>query len=262
MFEQTERGLADLLLTIFLLVGMTIAAAVRIYATQMPEQRLVFRTEPDPPAAFGCNMAWLAIRTRDTHAVVDALGLSEASACNWNSGIGTIYDRDLGETHVFVTPPVGHWTFVAGLPLPQPLGRAFADKCTPMLVSLAGRFPDVQYYVSFPTIDFFAWARMNDGRLIRAFAIGDEGIIWSKGKATREEKQLGLKSFELRGVKGRKGDAGGEIILHPTEDHVMRVAGRWSLDPTSLDSANSVCGIGYIATAPSSWRVERLRKAG
>ena len=119
----------------------------------------------------------------------------------------------------------------------------------------------MQYFFSFPPIDYFAWARVKDGRLVRAFAVTDEGIVWNKGRASKEERALGLKLFELRGVRGRKGDAGGEMILHPTEDHVMRLASRWSIDPTTLDEEQAPSGSGYIALAPHSWRSERLRKA-
>jgi hypothetical protein len=97
---------------------------------------------------------------------------------------------------------------------------------------------------------------------LRAFAVGDEGIIWRKGKTTREERALGLRLFEFRGVRGRKGDAGGEIILYPTEDHIMRLAERWSVDPTKLDGgAVTAPGTGYIALAPASWKAERLRNS-
>lgn len=72
---------------------------------------------------------------------------------------------------------------------------------------------------------------------------------------------LGLKLFELRGVRGRKGDAGGELILHPTEDHVMRLASRWSIDPTTLYEEHAPARLGFIAQAPPSWRTERMRKA-
>ena len=123
-----------------------------------------------------------------------------------------------------------------GLSLPHPVGRGFVDKSTPLLVDLGGRFAEVQYFFSYPPIDFYAWARVRDGRLVRAFAVTDEGIVWNKGRTSKEERGLGLKLFELRGVQGRKGDAGGELILHPTEDHVMRLAHRWSLDPTTLDA--------------------------
>jgi len=62
-------------------------------------------------------------------------------------------------------------------------------------------------------------------------------------------------------VRERKGDAGGELILHPTEDHVMRLASRWSVDPTTLFEAHAPAGLGYIALAPQSWRAERMRRA-
>lgn len=250
-----------MILVIAVMIAITIAVAAFKLAPQMGGGRVVFSAEPDRPAAFGYDMAWLAVRTRDTEAVVNALALEAAERCNWNSGIGTVYDAGMGESHVFVSPPVNGWTFVVGLPLPHPSSSAFVDKCTPLLVSLGGRFIEVQYYFSYPPIDLFAWARMVDGRLIRAFAAGDEGVIWNKGKTTREERALGLKLFELRGVRGRRGDAGGEMILHPTEDHVMRLALRWSLDPTRLNETSANPGLGYIAHAPSAWRPERLRTA-
>jgi hypothetical protein len=61
-------------------------------------------------------------------------------------------------------------------------------------------------------------------------------------------------------VRGRKGDAGGELILHPTEDHVMRLAHRWSIDPTTLEAQQAHEALGYIALAPQAWRAERQRK--
>ena len=76
------------------------------------------------------------------------------------------------------------WTFVVGLSLPYPVGRSFVDKCTPMLLRLGAEFIEVQYFFSYPPIDFFAWARIVHGRLIRAFAIGDEGTIWNRGNVS------------------------------------------------------------------------------
>lgn len=256
-----EGGSSTVILAIALMTVMTVAVCTFFLAPQLGEARVLFGTEPDHPCEFGYKMSWLAVRTRDTRSVVEALGLIDAIPCNWDSGVGTVYDDRLGERHIFVTPPVKGWTFVIGLSLPHPVGRQFVDKCTPLMVGLGGRFPEVQYYFSYPPLDFFAWARMMDGRLVRAFAAGDEGVVWSKGKTTREEKALGLKSFELRGVSGRKGDAGGELILHPTEDHVMRIAQAWSLDPTRLDPAKAEPALGYIALSPGQWRTERARKA-
>ena len=244
---------------IFALIASTVYAAFWLARAATPRE-VVFHASPDRPCAFGYGMAWLAIRTHNSVAVIKTLRLVDPVPCNWNSGIGTVYDDRLGASHVFVTPPVGDWTFVVGLPLPHPVGRGFVDKCTPLLVDLGGPFPEVQYFFSYPPIDFYAWARVSDGRLVRAFAVTDEGIVWNKGRTTKEERGLRLRLFELRGVHGRKGDAGGEMILHPTEEHIMRLANRWSLDPTTLDGVPAEVGLGYVAAVPAAWRAERVRK--
>ena len=184
----------------------------------------------------------------------------EPEPCSWNSGIGAVYDDRLGATHVFVTPPVrgGHLPSACRCRIPLDAGSSTnVRRCWSIS---AGEFAEVQYFFSYPPIDFYAWARVRDGRLVRAFAVTDEGIVWNKGRTSKEERELGLKLFELRGVQGRKGDAGGELILHPTEDHVMRVAHRWSLDPTTLHIGSAGAELGYIALAPAAWRAERARR--
>lgn len=248
-------------MTVVILVLLTVAVSAFWLAPRLGERRLRHDRAPDRPQPFGYRMAWLAIRTTDTQQVIDALGLKSVQASNWSSGLGTAYSEELGETHVFVAPPVEGWTFVIGLPLPHPLGPAFHDKATPFLLELGGAFSEVQYYFSYPVIDFFAWARVVDGRLVRAFAIGDEGVIWNKGRPSRPERAMGLRLFELRGIQGRRGDAGGELLLYPTEDHVIALAAQWSLDPTRIDARRVDPALGYVGLAPRRWRPERVRKA-
>lgn len=250
-----------MILQILILIGLTIAAIAYGLVPRRSEKRVLFSETPDAPKSFGFGMSWLAIATADTAAVLEALRLADAKPVNWNSGIGTIYDAALSDDYVFVTPPVQGWTFVCGVPLPHPFGRNFADKLTPLLEGLALTFPDVQYFAAFPIIDFYGWARLRQGRIVRAFVIGDDGVIWDQGRLTPEEKALGLKLFDLRGINGRKGDAGGAIILYPTEEQVLRVARGWSIDPITLDTLSTIAATGYIARVPSAWRSERLRRA-
>lgn len=240
---------------------LTIAAAAFLLAPNMARGRLVFDAEPDRPHPFGYRMSWLAIRSRDTAAVIERLGLQACESANWKSGLGAIYDTQLGGSRIFVTPPVNGWTFVVGSALPSPMGRRFIDKSVPFLLDLGDRFVEVQYYSNHAGIDYFAWARVIEGRLVRAFAINDEGVIWNRGKPTKEEKAMGLKLFEVRGVRGRKGDAGGEILLYPTDQHVMQLAAKWSVDPTCLAAIAAAPANGVIAFAPSHWRTERFVKA-
>lgn len=248
-------------LIVTILIAITIAIAGLVLVPRLMPGRVVFDASPDRPHPFGYKMSWLAIRTTDTQAVVNALDVESPELSNWRSGIGTVYCDDFSESHIFISPPVEGWTFVVGLALPHPLGRNFADKSTELLLGLGARFPEVQYYFTYPLIDFFAWARIVDGKLTRAFAMGDEGTLWNKGRTSREEMSLGLKLFELRGVRGRRGEAGGEIMLHPTEEHVLLLASKWSLDPTRIDQRRTDPGLGYMGRAPASWRPERLRRA-
>ena len=249
------------LFLIAVMIFATIGSAALVLAPRMAEGRLVFDRQPDRPYPFGYRMAWLAIRTRDTQRVIQELGLYTVQPANWNTGLGAVYDAELGETHMFVSPPVNGWTFVVGQSLPQPLGKTFTDKATPLLIELGGQFIEVQYYFCSPEIDFLGWARVIDGKIVRAFAIGDEGVLWNRGKPTREEQSLGLKLFEMRGVRGRRGDAGAEIVLYPTEDHVMHLAGKWGIDPTRVDRVAVEPALGYVGLAPMHWRAERHRKA-
>ncbi len=248
-------------LIVIALVVATIAVAGLRLAPRMGRGRVRFDEAPDRPLAFGSDMAWLAIRSEDTEAVLDMLALGDETAANWSSGLGTVYDRELGQTRIFVSPPVEGWTFVAGLALPHPVGPSFVDKCTPLLQRLAARFPDVHYFAALPVVELYAWVRFSERRLVRAFATIDGEVVWSQGKPTRDEVQLGLRHYELRGVKDRSGDAGGEIVLSPTEEQVFRMAGRWSLDPMTLAGRKAAGpGLGVVGHAPMVWQSERVRR--
>ncbi|MEZ5774268.1 MAG: hypothetical protein R3D33_06085 [Hyphomicrobiaceae bacterium] len=222
-------------------------------------------TLPDRPASFGYRTSWLAIRTRDTRRVVEALGLSEVEESGWTAGIEAVYVEPRANSHVFVSPPVSGWTFVVGLALPHPVGTRFADTCTPLLMDLGRQFIEVQYFFTFPEMDFYAWARVIDGKLSRAFAWGDEGIIWNSGRVTKEEKLLGLRILEPRATDAPQVGFG-ESGTYPTEDHVVDLAGRWSLDPTTLDTIEGPLAVafGYLGRTPAHWRMRRAqpRKAG
>lgn len=250
-----------MILCVTFLVVATVAIAALCVAPRMRRGNVIQRLSPDRPHPFGYDMSWIAIRTRDTEAVLDALAVEGETAANWNSGIGTIYDSRLGSEHVFVSPPVGAWTFVVGVALPHPVGADYVDKCTPLLSRLAASFAEVQYFFSYPALDFYSWVRFKAGRLERALASTDRGIVWSKGRLTAAERELGLKHFDIHGLSGRSGDAGGVILMSPTEDHVMGVARLWSLDPTGLQESDAPPALGYIVPAPRAWRTERVRRS-
>lgn len=252
-----------MILVISIAVVITVAIAALVLAPRMFEPRLVYDSTPDMPSPFGYRMAWIAVRSTDAARIAEVLHLEALDTANWSTGIGTIYDPQFSRGRVYLTPPLDGWTFVVGLALPQPLGRAFADKCTPMMLDLAGNFPEAQYFLCYTPLDFYGWVRVIDGKLVRAFAIGDEGMIWNKGRPTREEKALGLRFAEVRsGGKGRKGESQPIVPLHPSEEQMMALAAEWSLDPTSISLGFGPSKLGYICAAPQRWTPERLRRTG
>lgn len=242
------------------LIVATITLAAVWIAPRLLPQSMAFDTDPDVPKPFGHEMAWLAIRSTDTSRVAEILSLCDGVKANWNCGIGTVYDKTLGAEHLFLSPPVNGWTFLIGLSLPHPVGPGFVDKLTPLMLRLGESFEDVQYFLAYSLIDFFAWGRVRNGRFVRGFAVSDEGIIWNRGRPTPEERALGLRLFEFRGVRERRGDAGREIVLYPTEEHVLQIARGWGIDPMTLGQRQGEPGNGYVVRVSAAWRTERICK--
>lgn len=238
----------------------TIAAACRLSARHA-KSRVIFAHRPDTPRPFGLRMAWIAVRSQDAKEVVAALGLSGLQPANWNTGLGSVYSPELADRCVFVSPPVQGWTFIVGQALPQALGAAFCDKLTPLLLRLGSQFPEVQFYVSYPSLEHFGWSRVIQGRLERAFAVADGVVVWNVGRPTAEERALGLRVLALSGGRGRRGARGAGLLLGPTEHHVLRLAAHWSLDPMRIGKCPAKPGLGVVGRPPSSWRAERYRPA-
>lgn len=246
---------------VVILVASTIAIAAAVLSPRFLPRRVRMDDAPDKPRAFGSEMSWLAVKTDDAGHLATVLGLGDLSVANWNSGVGAIYDLKLADAFVFISPPVEGWTFVAGVSLPLPQGGAFVDKAAPLLTRVAREFSNVQYFAAFPIIDFYAWARFENGEPRRAAAFSEAGLVWDAGRTTRAERELGLTTLELRGIANRQGDIGGALQLHPTEAHVLGIAERWSVNPMSIESMSGQNGVGWIARAPHAWRAERVRLA-
>ncbi len=85
-----------MLFIVAIFVVITVAVAFVWFAPTITTPRIIFDVRPDRPAPFGYKMGWIAVRSIDTIAVVEALGLVGPVISNWDSGIGTVYDDQLG----------------------------------------------------------------------------------------------------------------------------------------------------------------------
>jgi len=99
----------------------------------------------------------------------------------------------------------------------------------------------VQFFGTDRITEYHAWARARDGNLLRAYCyVGERGDVpLFLGDPTADERELGI------GTRGTdpdrehwsddEWDAWSDTT--PSEDDVMEMAARWSIDPSTIDDA-------------------------
>ena len=189
------------------------------------QERKEQAVEADDPVLFGYKMWWLAFRCENPDMVVARLGLKKTKKCSWKTGIEAAYNGE-----VFVTPSINGWILAAGMAMPDD-----PTKFRTIIESLSKGFPDVQFFVTHRVVEYHAWARVLDGKLVRHYAfVGDQGkTVCDFGELTREEKALGLVFNDMKS---------------PNEQDVMKLAGAWSLDPSLLDQMNLGKSTGLLGS--------------
>jgi len=185
---------------------------------------------PDDPAPFGYKCMWFAVKTTNVDDVVKEISLKSAQRCNWKAGVAAAYGGS-----IFVTPSVNGWTLIVGQDLPTLDDDERRKQTEAMLVKLSKRFGEAQHYGTHRVVEFHAWVRAVGGKITREYAyLGERGEkLYHSGTITSEEQAVGITS---------------DSSFFPNESHVMKVAGKWSLDPTELSSKSSGKGVGWLGT--------------
>jgi hypothetical protein len=241
-------------------------------AAKSNDVRPSLRTEPDHPARFGYKTMWFAIRTTDSAALSQVLGLIDPQPANWASGMAVAYEYSLQKkdtANVFVSPAVQGWTFVIGMELPYPSDasahegeQAFGRSFRRIFQALALHFEEVQFFGTYRVVSFDAWARARNGRVERIFSTSDGAVIANEGPQSPEEAKLGLldlgartpqeaTTFIYETADARENDPNGSGRSPiPSEQDTIDLAGSWSLDPTQLDKLELPVGTGFVAKMP------------
>jgi hypothetical protein len=189
-----------------------------------------------PMFDFPCR--WLAIRCEDQQAVKAALDLANTTSCSWEEGLAEARERKL-----FISPPIGEWILVMGSGLPEPSDDV--DLCFRFLTNLSRKLGHVQYFSANRVLLNHAWARLDMGRVIRAYAWSNQ-TLWNQGHITSGEMQLRLKCFDY-GESSTKSSYDQTEIFSINTEKVPLLAAKWSVDPTAIDekhfsSAHGIAG--------------------
>ena len=183
-----------------------------------------FTFAPYHPVQVRRPARWLAIRSRDTHAVQLALGLRNPCPCSWSEGL-------LSAGKLFIAPPINGWTLVfgAGLPIPDD----DVDVCYRFLRELSRKLGHVQFFQADQVLQHHAWAQLESGRVVRAYAWAGT-TLWNQGVKTSGEIALRLNCFAYGENPGSDDWTVADHIVANVEK-VSQLAQRWSLDPAEID---------------------------
>lgn len=196
--------------------------------------------------SFGYKNAWVAVKDASPAAVAEALSLRGVREADWAAGLQAAY-ADPGS--VFVTPPIDGWVLCVGWPLfasvdarPPEFGLRAVEWATTLQT-------EVQYFATHRVVEAHAWARARPPGLERAYLyVGESGEkVLDLGPPTGEERALGFAFFDPSSDEAQADDYWDrEDLAYVTEDHVILLAARWSVDPTSLAERDIEVGPGLI----------------
>ena len=237
---------ADLIPVLLLLlfgVGVTVAAGlillmVRILRTRQAEP-LSLPSWPSLATYEGAGYSrrpgcWLVVKSKNLVAVQSALGLHNARPCSLAEGLA-------GGKLLFIAPPVHGWILVTGDGLPDPSENV--DACFRMLLDLSQKLGQVQFFKACRILNHHAWARIENGRVVRAYAWAGT-TIWNQGVRTHAERELGLVCYDY-GESVERDDFLETDGVVPNVEKTPLLAARWSLDPARIEERflEDECGV-------------------
>jgi len=191
--------------------------------------RPVYDARPFSAAVFEAPGRWLAVRSQNPQAIQAALGVQHPRACSWSDALATPF-----EPRLFISPPVNGWIVIMGCDLPDPADDI--DECYKFLTDLSRKLGEVQFFSRNRAVSHHGWARLNAGRVMRAYVWAGE-TLWNQGAPTEAERDLKVRCLTYTESSDVLGLAERDLLALNTE-RVVRLAASWSIDPTAVQGAD------------------------
>lgn len=177
---------------------------------------------------FGYKMAWLAIKNTTPEEIIGKVSLPKAHTISWNEGIDTIYENHGNISALFITPQIRGWSLIAGwycFDFHAKEGKL--EKLKGRMAELSAIFEEVQAFATHRVSEYHHWLLAKNEKVERCFAyVGESGkVLCNEGTLTDAEKHFSWDKLET-------------FQWFPDEEDVMTVAGNWSINPTTIDSAD------------------------
>jgi hypothetical protein len=145
-----------------------------------------------------------------------------------------------GQQRLFLTPPLQGWILVFGAALPDPAKDV--DRCFLRLTALSRELGQVQFFCMNRGLQQHAWAMLERGRVVRAYAWAGR-TLWNQGAMTPAERESGLKCLDYGAEEDASIGLNIAPMIHNTE-RVADLAGRWGISPVAVAARLSRDGQG------------------
>lgn len=206
-------------------------------------------TEQDEPVDFGYKVIWLAVKTDKKDEIAKILELKDIESANWESGIEKAY-----KDGVFLTPQIGDWTLAVGYGLPAGDTLNSIEQLEKILNKLSSKYEEAHFFGTHRVVEYHSWMKSVNGKIERIYSyIGESNEnLKVYGSLTTPEKRLKLfnsLSLEAKSEEYWKRDD----IVYANEDLVMKIAKKWSVDPTMLTKRSDIKeGLGIVGNSTTA----------
>lgn len=196
----------------------------------------------DTPISFGYKCMWFAIKTGNQQLVANIIGLKSPKQSNWKSGIDNAYDGA-----IFITPTIDSWTLVVGWGLPSGDTKESLEIVKQLVKDLSKEFGEAYFFCTHRVVEYHCWLKSTNGKIDRLYSyLGESGEnIAILGEPTDVEKPYKLiDTFSEEAKQEIYWEQ--EDLTIPDEELVIKIAGVWSIDPTTLEGRREVKGLGLL----------------
>ena len=200
---------------------------------KIEEYSSTIRTKPQP---FGYKANWIALNSNQIEKILESLEYDKSVKTNWEIGVNaTFQNRNLR----FICPTIDNWTLILG----DSIDYVSSNEVKSKLSELSKLFGEAYYFGSFRGTGYASWAKYINGKEIRAFLIDDADVFYSVGKLEEEETILVAKRKSELNMEDKE-----DIEYHQkfdflnllgTEDDVLLMAEKWTINPMELNKYNN-----------------------
>ncbi|GGB68157.1 hypothetical protein GCM10007424_05200 [Flavobacterium suaedae] len=206
------------------------------------QTEIVADTIHNTPVSFGYKVVWFAVKSSNAEEVANSLHLKNVKPSGWKKGIDSAY-----KDKVYVSPPIDGWVLAVGWGLPSGDSKESITELKELANKLSKQFGEVQFFGTHRIVEYHCWVKSINGEIKRFYSyLGESGenleII---GEPTEAESNYILIDTASEEAK-QESYWEREDITYPDEELVMKIAEKWSINPTTLEDRNDIRGLGLL----------------